>query len=46
MNKEVEPYAVTEEENENGEKVYRVQMTAAYGQTRAAMLGEHTTARA
>ena len=42
MNKEVEPYAVTEEENENGEKVYRVQMTAAYGQTRAAMLGEHT----
>ena len=42
MNKEVEPYAVTEEENENGEKVYRVQMIAAYGQTRAAMLGEHT----
>ena len=42
MNKEVEPYAVTEDENENGEKVYRVQMTAAYGQTRAAMLGEHT----
>ncbi len=42
MNKEVEPYAVTEEENENGEKVYRVQMTAAYGQTRAAMLGEHS----
>ena len=42
MSKEVEPYAVTEDENENGEKVYRVQMTAAYGQTRAAMLGEHT----
>ena len=42
MNKEVEPYAVTEDENENGEKVYRVQMIAAYGQTRAAMLGEYT----
>ena len=42
MSKEVEPYAVTEEENENGEKVYRVQMIAAYGQTRAALLGEHT----
>lgn len=42
MSKEVEPYAVTEDENENGEKVYRVQMIAAYGQTRAAMLGEHT----
>lgn len=42
MSKEVEPYAVTEEENENGERVYRVQMIAAYGQTRAALLGEHT----
>ena len=42
MSKEVEPYAVTEDENENGEKVYRVQMIAAYGQTRAALLGEHT----
>ena len=42
MSKEVEPYAVTEDENENGEKVYRVQMIAAYGQTCAAMLGEHT----
>ena len=42
MSKEVEPYAVTEEVNENGEKVYRVQMTAPYGQTRAALLGEHT----
>ena len=41
MTKEVEPYAVTEEENENGERVYRVQMIAPYGQTRAALLGEH-----
>lgn len=42
MSKDIEPYAVTEEENESGETVYRVQMIAAYGQTRAAMLGEHT----
>lgn len=42
MSKEVEPYAVTEDENENGERVYRVQMIAAYGQTCVAALGEHT----
>lgn len=42
MSKAVEPYAVTEDENESGEKVYRVQMIAAYGQTCVAALGEHT----
>lgn len=41
MTKEVEPYAITEDENENGEKVYQIQMIAAYGQTRVAPLGAY-----
>ncbi len=42
MNKKVEPYAITEDENENGETVYRVKMASGYGQTRTVALGEHT----
>lgn len=42
MSKAVEPYAITEDENESGETVYRVQMIAPYGQTCVAALGEQT----
>ena len=42
MNKEVEPYAITEDENENGETVYRVKMASGYGQTRTVALGAHS----
>lgn len=42
MNREVEPYAVMQEEDEYGEKVYRVYMAAEHGQTQLVALGGHS----
>ena len=39
IRKEVEPYAIIEDTDEYGEKVYKVRMTAEYGQTRFALSG-------
>ena len=39
IKKEVEPYAIIEDENESGEKVYKVRMIAEYGQTQLALGG-------
>lgn len=39
IKKEVEPYAIIEDENESGEKVYKVRMVAEYGQTQLALSG-------
>ena len=39
IKKDVEPYSIIEDENEYGEKVYKVQMIAEYGQTRLALSG-------
>ncbi len=39
IKKDIEPYAIIEDENEYGEKVYKVQMIAEYGQTRLALSG-------
>lgn len=39
IKKEVEPYAIIEDENESGEKVYKVRMIAEYGQTQLALSG-------
>ncbi len=39
IQKEVEPYAIVEDENEYGEKVYKVRMCADYGQTTYALSG-------
>ncbi|MCM1224961.1 MAG: zincin-like metallopeptidase domain-containing protein, partial [Lachnospiraceae bacterium] len=35
-----EPYAIVEDVNEKGEKVYRVRMSSGYGQTRAVLSGQ------
>lgn len=37
--KEVEPYAIIEDEDANGNRVYQLHMTAEYGQTRTAIGG-------
>lgn len=37
LKKEVEPYAIIQDEDEYGETVYKVQMCAEYGQTRHAL---------
>ncbi len=39
IKKQVEPYAIIEDENESGEKVYKVRMVAEYGQTQLALSG-------
>ena len=39
IQKDVEPYAIIEDEDEYGEKVYKVQMCAEYGQTTYALSG-------
>ncbi len=39
IKKEVEPYAIIEDEDENGDKVYKVRMAAEYGQTQLALSG-------
>ena len=39
IKKEVEPFAIIEDENEYGEKVYKVRMAAEYGQTQLALSG-------
>ena len=39
IRKEVEPYAIIEDTDEYGEKVYKVRMTAEYGQTKIALSG-------
>lgn len=39
IQKETEPYAIVEDENEYGEKVYKVLMTAGHGQTTYALSG-------
>ena len=39
IQKEVEPYAIIEDEDEYGEKVYKVQMCSDYGQTTYALSG-------
>lgn len=39
IQKEVEPYAIIEDTDEYGEKVYKVRMAAEYGQTRFALSG-------
>lgn len=39
IKKEVEPYAIVEDENEYGEKVYKVRMVAEHGQTQLALSG-------
>lgn len=39
IEKEIEPYAIVEDENEYGEKVYKVRMCAEYGQTQFALGG-------
>lgn len=36
---DVEPYAIVEDENESGEKVYKVRLIAEHGQTRLALSG-------
>lgn len=39
IQKDVEPYAIVEDDDEYGEKVYKVQMCADYGQTTYALSG-------
>ena len=39
IEKETEPYAIIEDENEYGETVYKVRMCAEYGQTQLALSG-------
>lgn len=39
IQKEIEPYAIVEDDDEYGEKVYKVQMCADYGQTTYALSG-------
>ena len=39
IKKQVEPYAIIEDENESGEKVYKVRMVAEHGQTQFALSG-------
>lgn len=39
IKKEVEPYVIIEDENESGEKVYKVRMVAEHGQTQLALSG-------
>lgn len=39
IKKEVEPYVIIEDENESGEKVYKVRMVAEHGQTQFALSG-------
>lgn len=39
IKKEVEPYAIIEDENDSGEKVYKVRMVAEHGQTQLALSG-------
>ena len=39
IQKDVEPYAIIEDENESGDKVYKVRMVAEFGQTQLALGG-------
>lgn len=39
IKKDIEPYAIIEDTDEYGEKVYKVRMTAEYGQTQFALSG-------
>lgn len=39
IKKEVEPYSIVEDENEYGDKVYKVRMIAEHGQTQLALSG-------
>ena len=39
IQKDVEPYAIIEDENESGDKVYKVRMVAEFGQTQLALSG-------
>lgn len=39
IKKDVEPYAIIEDENESGDKVYKVRMVAEFGQTQLALGG-------